>query len=73
VTEVAGRHKRVMLEAEAAELEVRAKALQVELLAKQVETALLARSTANRKGEISQGRTRMRKLRGADAAIRGRK
>jgi circadian clock protein KaiC len=73
VTEVAGRHKRVMLEAEAAELEVRAKALQVELLAKQVETALLARSTASRKGEISQGRTRLRKLRGADAAIRGRK
>jgi circadian clock protein KaiC len=73
VTEVAGRHKRVMLDAEAAELEVRAKSLQVELLAKQVEKTLLARSTASRKGELSQGRTRMRTLRGADATIRRRR
>lgn len=73
ITEVAGKHKRVMLDAEAAELEVRVKSLQVELLAKQVEKTLLARSTENRKGELSQGRSRMRELRGADAALRGRK
>jgi hypothetical protein len=34
---------------------------------------LLARSTESRKGELSQGRSRMRELRGADAALRGRK
>jgi circadian clock protein KaiC len=73
ITEVAGKHKRVMLDAEAAELEVRVKSLQVELLAKQAEKTLLARSTQSRKGELSQGRSRMRELRGADAALRGRK
>jgi circadian clock protein KaiC len=73
ITEVAGKHKRVMLDAEAAELEVRVKSLQVELLAKQVEKTLLARSTENRIGELSHGRSRMRELRGADAALRGRK
>jgi circadian clock protein KaiC len=73
ITEVAGKHKRVLLDAEAAELEVRVKSLQVELLAKQVEKTLLARSTESRKGELSQGRSRMRELRGADAALRGRK
>lgn len=73
ITEVAGKHKRVMLDAEAAELEVRVKSLQVELLAKQVEKTLLARSTESRKGELSHGRSRMRELRGADAALRGRK
>jgi circadian clock protein KaiC len=72
-TEVAGRHKRVMLDAEAAELEVRIKSLQVELLAKQVEMTLLTRSTESRKGELSHGRSRMRELRGADPALRGRK
>ncbi|HEU4646545.1 MAG TPA: circadian clock protein KaiC, partial [Burkholderiales bacterium] len=58
VTEVAGKLKRVRLDAEEAELLVRVKALQVELEAKQVEKALLARTTANRKGEESRGLTR---------------
>ena len=65
--------KRVKLDAEEAELEVRVKALQVELAAKQVENALLARTTQTHKGELSRGRTRMRELRGADAAVPGRK
>ena len=64
VSEVAGRLKRVRLDAEAAELEVRAKSLQVEMEAKQVEKALLARTTESRKGELSRGRTRLRELRG---------
>jgi len=68
-TEVAGKLKRVKLDAEEAELEVRVKALQTELVAKQVEMALLARSTKNRKGDLSRDRTRMRELRGADPAI----
>jgi circadian clock protein KaiC len=71
--EVAVKLKRVKLDAEEAELNVRLKALQVELVAKQVEKALLARTTQTRKGELSQGRTRMRELRGADAAIPRRK
>jgi circadian clock protein KaiC len=73
VTEVAGRLKRVRLDAEEAELEVRVRSLQVELEAKQVEKALLARSTETHKGEASLGRTRMRELRGADAATPARK
>jgi circadian clock protein KaiC len=73
ITDVAGKHKRVMLDAEAAELEVRIKSLQVELLAKQVEMTLLTRSAESRKGELSHGRSRMRELRGADATLRGRK
>jgi circadian clock protein KaiC len=64
VSEVAGRLKGVRLDAEAAELEVRAKSLQVEVEAKQVEKALLARTTESRKGELSRGRTRLRELRG---------
>jgi circadian clock protein KaiC len=64
VSEVAGRLKRVRLDAEAAELEVRAKSLQVEVEAKQVEKALLARTTESRKGELSRGRTRLKELRG---------
>ena len=43
------------------------------LLAKQVEKTLLARTTESREGELSRGRTRMRELRGADAAIPRRK
>jgi circadian clock protein KaiC len=66
--EVATKLKRVKLDAEEAELEVRLKALQVDLVAKQAEQALLARTTQSRKGELSRGRTRMRELRGADAA-----
>jgi circadian clock protein KaiC len=69
VTEVAAKLKRVRLDAEEAELGVRVKSLQVELEAKQVEKALLARTTAIQKGALSQGRTRMGELRGADAAI----
>jgi circadian clock protein KaiC len=73
VTEVAGKLKRVRLDAEEAELEVRVKSLQVELEAKHVEKALLARTTKSREGELSRGRTRMKELRGADAAIPERK
>ena len=73
VTEVATKLKRVRLDAEEAELEVRMKSLQVELEAKQVEKALLARTTESHQGELSRGRTRMGELRGADAAIPTRK
>ena len=73
VAEVAGKLKRVRLDAEEAELEVRVKSLQVELEAKQVEKALLVRTTENREGELSQGRTRIRELRGADTALPSRK
>ena len=73
VNEVAGKLKRVRLDAEEAELEVRLKSLQTELLAKQVEKELLVRTTESRKGELSRGRTQMEELRGADAAKPGRK
>jgi circadian clock protein KaiC len=69
VTEVATKLKRVRLDAEEAELEVRVKSLRVELEAKQVEKALLARTTAAHQGDLSRGRTRMGELRGADAAV----
>jgi circadian clock protein KaiC len=65
--------KRVRLDAEEAELEVRLKSLQVELMAKQVEKELLVRSTQSHEGELSLGRTQMKELRGADATIKGRK
>jgi circadian clock protein KaiC len=68
-TEFAGNLKRVQLDAEEAELEVRVKSLQVELMAKQAEKTLLARTTAGRKGALSEGRTRLRELRGADIAL----
>jgi circadian clock protein KaiC len=71
--EVAARLKRVRLNAEEAELEVRVKSLHVELAAKQVEKDLLARTTASRQGELSRGRRRIRELRGADAAIARRR
>ena len=67
--EISGKLKRARLDAEEAELEVRLKAVQVELVAKQAEKSVLIRSTKNRKGELSRGRTRMQELRGADAAI----
>ncbi|HSH95279.1 MAG TPA: circadian clock protein KaiC [Roseimicrobium sp.] len=67
VAEVAGKLKRVSLDAEEAVLEVRAKSLQTELVAKQVEKTLLERTTHSRKGEQSRGRIRMRELRGGDA------
>lgn len=73
VTEVASRLKHVRLDAEEAELEVRAKSLQVELQAKQVEKALLIRTTKSLAGDLSQGRARMEVLRGADVATPERK
>ncbi|HEY8856285.1 MAG TPA: circadian clock protein KaiC [Rugosibacter sp.] len=73
VNKVAGRLKRVRLDAEEAELEVRLQSLQTELLAKQVEKELLVRTTESRKGELSRGRTQMEELRGADATKPGRK
>ena len=66
--DVAARLKRVRLDAEEAELEVRVKSLRVELAAKHVEKELLTRSTESRQGELSRGRRRIRELRGADAA-----
>ena len=68
VGEVAGKLKRVTLDAQQAELKVRLKAVQTELIAKQVEKTLLARTTASRKAEILRGRVRVRELRGGDAA-----
>ena len=72
VAEVAGKLKRVSLDAEQAVLEVRAKSLQTELLAKKVEKTLLARTTESRKGELKRGRMRMRELRGGDIAMPAR-
>ncbi len=71
--EATGELKRVQLDAEEAEIEVRLKSLQVERVAKQVEKALLLRATESREGELSRGRSRIRKLRGADAASPVRK
>jgi circadian clock protein KaiC len=68
VAEVAGKLRHVSLDAEEAVLEVRVKSLQTELMAKQVEKSLLDRTTQSREGELARGRTRMRELRGADAA-----
>jgi circadian clock protein KaiC len=73
VAEVAGKLKRVSLDAEEAVLEVRAKSLQTELLAKQVEKTLLARTMESHQQALSRGRTRMRELRGADPTVPGRK
>jgi circadian clock protein KaiC len=69
VAEIAGSVKRVRLDAEEAEIKVRLMALQVELEAKKVEKALLVTTTESREGELLQGRSRMRELRGADTAI----
>ena len=73
LAETAAAVKRVKLDAEEAELNVRLKSLQTELVAKQVEKALLVRSTQSHEGELSRGRTQMKELRGADAAIPKRK
>ena len=67
VAEVATKLKRVQLDAQEAELQVRAKSLHTELVAKQVERTLLAHTTETHKLESSRGRSRMRELRGADA------
>jgi circadian clock protein KaiC len=69
VAEVETRLKRLMLDAEEAELQVRLKSLQAELIAKQVEKALLVRTRASRKGESSRVKLRLRELRGADAIV----
>jgi circadian clock protein KaiC len=71
--EATAKLKRVKLDAEEAELEVRLKSLQTELVAKQVEKELLTYATQSREGVLSQGRTQMRELRGADTAKPGRK
>jgi circadian clock protein KaiC len=73
VADVAGKLKRVSLDAEEAVLQVRAKSLQTELVAKKVEKTLLARTTKSHVKELSRGHSRMRELRGADAAIPRRK
>ncbi len=70
VAEVAGKLKRVSLDAEEAVLEVRARSLQTELVAKQVEKTLLAHTTASRAGELLRGHSRMRELRGGDTTPR---
>ncbi|MEO8778665.1 MAG: hypothetical protein ABI389_08330 [Rhodanobacter sp.] len=69
VAEVGAKLKRVRLDAEEAELEVRVKSLQTELAAKQVEKALLTRTNATRERDVSRGDDRMRELRGADAQV----
>ena len=66
--EIERKLKRVQLDAEEAELEVRVKSLQTVLAAKQVEKALLTRTTESREREVSRGRVRIRQLRGGDAA-----
>jgi circadian clock protein KaiC len=73
VADVAGKLRRVSLDAEEAVLEVRAKSLQTELVAKKVEKTLLTRTTESREQELSRGHTRMRELRGGDAAAPRRK
>ena len=69
VADVAGKLKRVSLDAEEAVLEVRAKSLQTELVAKKVEKTLLTRSTESRVKELSRGHSRMRELRGGDPTV----
>lgn len=66
--EVAAHLKRVLLDAEEVELEVRVKSLQTELVAKRTEKAMLVRATESREGEASAGNTLLRGLRGADEA-----
>jgi len=73
VAEGAGKLKRIRLDAEEAELEVRLKSLQVELVAKQLEKALLVRTTQSHEGKLTRERAQMKELRGADAAKPGRK
>ena len=72
-TEVDGKRKRVKLNAEEAELELRLKALQTELLAKQAEKDLSARTTESKQRELSKGRTQMKESRGADSVKPGQR
>jgi circadian clock protein KaiC len=69
VAEVQGKLRRVTLNAEEGELQVRLKSVQTELVAKRVEKTLLARTTASQKGQISKGRKRLRQLRGGDLNV----
>lgn len=71
VGEIADQLKQVRLDAEEAELQVRAQSVHTELQAKQVEKALLTRTTASRERELEAGRARLRELRGADDALPG--
>jgi circadian clock protein KaiC len=73
VSEASGELKRVRLDAETAELEVRAGSLQVEINAKKVEKVFLTRAAQSTKGELSRGLTRLEELRGADSAHPTRK
>lgn len=69
--EVATKLKRVRLDAEEAELEVRVKSLQTELVAKQIEKALMLSSSKSRAGDVSRDRSRLEELRGGDASPPG--
>jgi circadian clock protein KaiC len=71
--EAAAKLKRLRLDAEEADIEVRLKALQVERMAKQVEKTLLERATQSREGELSRGHTQIKELRGADVVQPRRK
>jgi circadian clock protein KaiC len=72
VGEVAAKLKRIRLEAEEAELQVRLQSLRVELEAKHVEKALLDRTLESRSHESVRDQTRIRELRGADAILPSR-
>jgi circadian clock protein KaiC len=71
IAEAAAKLKRVRLDAEEAELEVRLKSLQTELVAKRTEKSLLARAAESREGEASADHNQLRELRGADDAPSG--
>jgi circadian clock protein KaiC len=68
VAEVAGKLKRLRLDAEEAELKVRLESLHTELVVKQAERTLLAPAAEMHKQEASRGGSRIRELRGADVA-----
>jgi circadian clock protein KaiC len=68
VAEVAAELKRVRLDAEQTELEMRVRSLQTELVAKQTEKELLTRTTAINERDLTRGDNQMRELRGADVA-----
>lgn len=64
--EAAARLRRVLLDTEEAQLDVRLKSLQTERVAQRNEKALRARATASRVGEAPEGNSQLRELRGAD-------
>ncbi len=68
ITEVETQVKQLRLDAEEAELHVRLQSLQTELQAKRIERKLLLRATANLKGQKKLVNSRLRQMRGADAA-----